>query len=46
MMFSANKFQTNFLESPKYANVLEMVKTMSVASLFYHVRPRNKSICN
>ena len=48
LYFRQKKFQTNFLqyyfrkESPKYANVEEMVKTMSVASLFHHVRRRNK----
>ena len=35
---------------PKYANanVVEMVKAMSVASLYHHVRQRNtgKSLCN
>ena len=33
-------------EFPKYANVAEMVKTMSVASLFHHERRRNKSLGN
>jgi len=33
-------------KSPKYANVEEMVNTMSLASLFHHVERRNKSLCN
>ena len=33
-------------EFPKYANVAEMVKTMSVPSLFHHEGRRNKSLFN
>ena len=33
-------------KSPKNANVADMVKKMSVASIFFHVGRTNKSLCN